>query len=57
MPLGIASGIALIIGLTGALLGASTAYLVGPLAKMFGTAGVGGDIGFELGVRYFWVCH
>lgn len=55
LPIGIAAIFAICCGITGAVVGMSQPWWVGPLAAKFGLPGIGGDIGFELAFGFAFV--
>ncbi|KAF9995448.1 hypothetical protein BGZ79_010859 [Entomortierella chlamydospora] len=50
LPLGLAGGLAFIIGVVGAVLGMNQTWYVGPVGKLTGT--YGGDLGFEMAIGF-----
>ena len=57
LPPGIAAIAACCIGAVGAVLGMAQVWLVGPIGKLIGDAGYGGDVGFQLAFGFAAIAY
>lgn len=59
LPPGMAAVLAFFFGVFGAVMGMAQVWFIGPIGKLIGTPGYGGDIGFELAFAFsalsYWV--
>ena len=57
LPPGIAAIVAFGFGVFGAVMGMAQVWLTGPVGKLIGAPGVGGDVGFELAFGFAAIAY